>query len=300
MIKINVVFALLISSIIVKAQNPILHKEDTGFIYAADPSAEVYNDTVYVYCSRDVEGATSYKTMQDYVILSSHDMKSWVNHGIVFKPREFDWSYGQMNAPDAAYKDGWYYYYFPFFRWKIGVVRSKTPTGPWEEFHKQEITEIFDPTVFVDDDGQVYMYGNDLNQVELDIPGKHIMGVKLKDNMVELDGSWMRLTKEKVSEAVHVFKRNGIYYFHARVGAVTKYWMADTPLPRFAKYAGVLAPNSPTSPNHASVIEFNGEWYFFYHRGDVNGGSQHRRSVCFEKMSFREDGTIEPIVYTLD
>jgi len=118
--------------------------------------------------------------------------------------------------------------------------------------------------------------------------------------MVTLDGEWTRLTKEKVAEGVHVFKRKGIYYFHARVGNVTKYWMADTPLPKFAKYAGILAPNSPDSPNHASVIEFKGEWYFFYHRGDVNQGSSHRRSACYEKMTFREDGTIEPIVYTLD
>jgi len=64
-------------------------------------------------------------------------------------------------------------------------------------------------------------------------------------------------------------------------------------------YAGVLAPSSPKSPNHASVIEFKGEWYFFYHRGDVNKGSNHRRSACYEKLNFRKDGTIVPIVYTL-
>ena len=295
-LRISIVFALLTCSIYGKAQNPILHREDKGFVYAADPSAEVFNDTVYVYCSRDIEGAVAYSTMQDYVVLSSADMKTQVNHGVVLKPREFDWAYEQMNAPDAAYKDGWYYYYFPFYRWKIGVVRSRNPVGPWEEFHKQEITEIFDPTVFIDDDGQAYMYGSDLKQVDLDIPGKHVMGVKLKDNMVELDGEWTRLTEEPVSEGVHVFKRNGIYYFHARVGGVTKYWMADKPLPRFAKYAGILAPDAP---NHASVIEFKGEWYFFYHRGDVNEGSKKRRSACFEKMTSREDGTIEPIVYTL-
>lgn len=285
---------------ITQAQNPILKKSDPGFVYAADPAAEVYNGKVYVYCSIDVDTAVTYKTMQDYVILESSDLKTWINHGVVLKPREFDWAYGQMNAPDAAYKDGWYYYYFPFYRWKIGVVRSKTPVGPWEEFYKDEITEIFDPCVFIDDDGQAYMYGNDLKEADYDIRGKHLMGVKLKNNMHELDGEWTRLSEENVSEGVHVFKRNGIYYFHARVGGVTNYWMADAPLPQFATFKGELAPNSPKSPNHASVIEFNGEWYFFYHRGDVNEGSNHRRSACFEKMTFREDGTIEPIVYTLD
>ena len=283
------------------AHNPILKKEtDPGFVYAADPAAEVFNGKVYLYCSRDVEGATSYKTMQDYVILESSDLKTWINHGIVLKPREFDWAYEQMNAPDAAYKDGWYYYYFPYYRWKIGVVRSKTPVGPWEEFHKKEISEIFDPTVFIDDDGQAYIYGNDIKGIDYGDPGKHIMGAKLKDNMVELDGDWQRLSKEVVNEAVHVFKREGKYYFHARVGKVTHYWMSDKPLPQYAKFMGELAPDAPDAPNHASVIEFNGEWFFFYHRGDVNEGSYFRRSACFEKMTFREDGSIEPIVYTKD
>ncbi|MDF7799075.1 family 43 glycosylhydrolase [Pontiellaceae bacterium B1224] len=282
------------------SRNPILKNTDPGFLYAADPSAEVFDGKVYVYCSRDQPDAKSYKSMQDYMLLESSDLKTWINHGVFLKPREFDWAYEQMNAPDAAYKDGWYYFYFPFYRWKIGVVRSRTPVGPWEQFHKQEITEIFDPTVFVDDDGQAYMYGSDLKQVDYDIPGKHVMGVKLKDSMIELDGEWTRLTNETVAEGVHVFKRNGIYYFHARVGGNTEYWMADSPLPQFAEYKGVLAPNSPKSPNHASVIEFNGKWYFFYHRGDVNGGSNHRRSACFEEMTFRDDGTIEPIEYTMD
>jgi len=76
--------------------------------------------------------------------------------------------------------------------------------------------------------------------------------------------------------------------------------MATNPLPQYATFKGELAPYAPSSPNHASAIEFKGQWYFFYHRGDVNSGSECRRSACFDKMTFREDGTIEPIVYTLD
>lgn len=105
-----------------RSDNPILRESDPDFLYAADPSAEVFDGKVYVYCSHDQPDAVNYKSMQDYVILSSSNMVDWVNHGVVFKPREFDWAYGQMNAPDAAYKDGWYYYYFPFYRWKVGVA----------------------------------------------------------------------------------------------------------------------------------------------------------------------------------
>jgi beta-xylosidase len=297
--KIAFLFFLLFSILTTEAQNPILQKKDAGFIYAADPAAEVFNDTVYVYCSRDVEGAVSYKTMQDYAILESSDMKNWVNHGVVLKPREYDWAQGQMNAPDVAYKDGWYYFYFPYDKTYIGVAKSRTPIGPWEEAVKDKITTIFDPCVFIDEDGQAYIYGSD-NKVNIGDPGRHLMGAKLKDNMLELEGPWIRLTEETVTEAVHVFKRKGVYYFSARVGPVTKYWMADEPLPQFASLKGELAPDAPMAPNHTSAIEFKGQWYFFYHRGDVNDGSRFTRSACFEKMTFREDGTIVPITYTLN
>ena len=281
--------------------NPILRSADPGFCYATDPAAEVFNDTVYVYCSRDVPGATGYSTMQDYMVLESSDLKTWINHGVVLKPRTddgFDYASGQMNAPDMAYKDGWYYYYFPYNKTYVGVAKSETPVGPWETAVAGKIATIFDPTVFVDDDGQAYIYGSD-NKKRFAKGKQHLYGARLKENMVELDGPWVRLTEQPVSEAVHVFKRNGIYYFHARVGSVTQYWMADQPLPEYADFKGVLAPDAPDAPNHASVIEFKGAWYFFYHRGDVNGGSYHRRSACFDQMTFRADGTIVPIQYTL-
>lgn len=280
-------------------QNPILKDSDPDFLYAADPAAEVFNGKVYVYCSRDAADAVSFSTMQDYMVLESDDMVNWTNHGVVLEPRKYDWADGQMNAPDVAYKDGWYYFYFPYNKTHIGVAKSLTPTGPWEEAVSDKITTIFDPTVIVDDDGQAYIYGND-HKVNIGETGTHIMGAKLKDNMIELDGDWQRLSKEEVSEAVHVFKRKGTYYFHARVGPVTEYWMSDNPLPKYAAYKGLLAPDAPNAPNHASVIEFNSQWYFFYHRADVNKGSFFRRSACYEKMYFNEDGTIQPIIYTLD
>jgi beta-xylosidase len=271
-------------------------------MYAADPAAEVFDGKVYVYCSHDQDSAVNYSTMQDYLLLESDDMVNWINHGVILKPREYSWAQGQMNAPDVAYKDGWYYFYFPYDKTDIGVAKSRSPIGPWEEAVTDKITTIFDPCVFVDDDGQAYIYGND-HKVNIGEEGAHIMGAKLKDNMIELDGPWVRLSEERVNEAVHVFKRNGIYYFQARKGRVTDYWMAKEALPQYATYKGMLAPDAPdapNAPNHTSAIEFKGQWYFFYHRGDVSDGSFHKRSACFEKMYFNEDGSIQPIVYTLD
>lgn len=283
------------------SQNPILKLENKDFMYAADPAAEVYNGKVYVYCSHDVDTAVNYSTMQDYLVLESEDMEHWTNHGIVLKPREYDWAQGQMNAPDVAYKNGWYYFYFPFDKTHIGVSKSRSPIGPWEEAVSDKITTIFDPTVFVDDDGQAYIYGND-QKVNIGEKGSHVMGAKLKDNMVELDGAWMRLSEETINEAVHVFKREGKYYFMGRKGWRTGYWMADFPLPteKYAEFKGYITKEQHDAPVHMSAIEFKNQWYFFYQRGDVNKGSFYRRSACLEKMEFNEDGTITPIEYTLD
>jgi beta-xylosidase len=308
-----------------QSSNPILRKSDPGFLYAADPAAEVFDGKVYLYCSRDQPDARNYSSMQDYMILESSDLKTWINHGVVLKPRTdvgFEYASGQMNAPDCAYKDGWYYWYFPYDKTHVGVAKSKSPTGPWESAVSAKITTIFDPTVFVDDDGQAYIYGSD-NKVNIGEPGYHLFGAKLKDNMLELDGPWVRLSKEPVAEAVTIFKRNGIYYFMARVESFPKtgYWMADNPLPSpdnpdapdahiyndqdsgYASYQGLITTDeghNVSAPSHMSAIEFKGEWYYFYHRGDVNSGSTCRRSACFDKMNFNQDGTLQMIEYTLD
>lgn len=282
------------------AGNPILKESDPGFLYAADPDAKVYNGRVYVYCSRDQPDAKGYSSMQDYMILESGDLKNWINHGVVLKPREYSWAQGQMNAPGAAYKDGWYYIYFPYDKTHIGVAKSQTPVGPWTEAVTNKITTIFDPCVFVDDDGQAYIYGND-HKVDIGDPGWHVMGARLKPNMIELDGPWQRLSEETVNEAVSVFKRNGIYYFMARKKRQTVYFMADAPLPtEYAEFKGPLTINQTDAPAHTSAIEFEGQWYLFYHRGDVNHGTRCRRSACVDRMEFNEDGTIQQVVYTLE
>ena len=282
--------------------NPILKMGDPGFLYTADPAAEVFDGKVYVYCSHDQPDAKNFKDMQDYVILESADLKTWTNHGVVLKPREYSWASGQMNAPDVAYKDGWYYFYFPYDKTHVGVAKSQTPVGPWSEAVTDKIGTIFDPCVFVDDDGQAYIYGND-HKVDIGDKGWHVMGARLKPNMIELDGPWQRLSEEEVNEAVTVFKRNGKYYFMARKDKKTVYFMADSPLPTkpYATFQGDVTGDVIGAPAHTSAIEFHGQWYLFYHLGsEVNNGRFHRRSVCFDKMEFNEDGTIKPVLFTLE
>lgn len=55
---------------------------------------------------------------------------------------------------------------------------------------------------------------------------------------------------------------------------------------------------------HPSVIEFKGQWYFFYHDGayalDGTPGGDCRRQVCVEYLYFNKDGSIKPITLTTE
>ena len=84
-------------------------------------------------------------------------------HPVALKVEDVPWAEKQMWAPDAAFKKGTYYLYFPardrkgVFR--IGVATSKSPAGPFKA-ERKPIKGSFsiDPAVFVDDDGKAYMY----------------------------------------------------------------------------------------------------------------------------------------------
>src|SRR3954464_5714821 len=139
-------------------------------IYTADPSAHVFNGTIYIYPSHDTDtGAPekddgSHFAMSDYHILSMDSIPGpVVDHGVALDIKDIPWAGRQLWAPDAAFKNNMYYLYFPVKDKKdvfhIGVATSKVPEGPFKA-EKEPIAGSFsiDPAVFTDDDGKVYMY----------------------------------------------------------------------------------------------------------------------------------------------
>ncbi|MCP1368022.1 family 43 glycosylhydrolase, partial [Halomonas sp. BBD48] len=112
-------------------------------IYTADPSAHVFNDRIYIYGSHDIDGPTpeddmgSHFEMRDYHVLSMERIGGPVTiHPVGLAVEDVPWATRQMWAPDAAYKNGKYYFYFPakdrqdIFR--IGVATSDNPEGPFQ------------------------------------------------------------------------------------------------------------------------------------------------------------------------
>ncbi|KAK1671977.1 family 43 glycosyl hydrolase [Colletotrichum godetiae] len=141
-------------------------------LYTADPSAHVFNGKVYIYPSHDRETDIKFNDngdqydMADYHVFSTSSLdplEPVVDHGVVLKTEDVPWVSKQLWAPDAAYKDGKYYLYFPardkqdIFR--IGVAVSDKPEGPFTP-DPEPIRGSYsiDPASFVDDDGQGYLY----------------------------------------------------------------------------------------------------------------------------------------------
>jgi hypothetical protein len=291
------------------AQNPVIRDQ-----FTADPTARVFNGKIYLYPSHDIPAPEQFPRkdwfcMEDYHVFSSTDLTNWTDHGVIVTQEKVPWvnatSYS-MWAPDCVEKNGKYYFYFPASVKSgvgrgngIGVAVADKPEGPFVH-QPAPITGIMgiDPCVFIDKDGQAYIYYS-MNR---------IFGAKLKENMLELDTKPVVLgefpTKGLV-EGPFLFERNGIYYMtypHVQDKIVERleYAISNNPMGPF-KYAGVIMDESPTGcwTNHHSLVEYNGQWYLFYHHNDYSPKFDKNRSVRIDSLFFNPDGTIQKVIPTL-
>lgn len=286
------------------AQNPIITD-----IYTADPSAHVWADgRLYMYPSHDVAPPRGCDLMDKYHVYSTDDMVHWKDHGQILEASQVPWGRpegGFMWAPDCAYKNGTYYFYFPHptgagkewnNSWKIGVATSKKPASGFNvQGYIQGLKSMIDPCVFVDDDGQAYLYYGG---------GGHCEGGKLKDNMMEVDGEMKPMEGlEDFHEATWVHKRNGVYYLSysdnhdsAQLKNRMRYATSTSPLGPW-KYQGIFMDPTDSYTNHGSIVEFKGQWYFFYHTSAISH-FDWLRSVCVDKLYYNPDGTIQKVIPT--
>jgi hypothetical protein len=207
-----------------------------------------------------------------------------------------------MWAPDCAYRNGTYYYYFPHpsdtrwnDTWKIGVATSSKPASDFKSAGYIEGLGGFamiDPAVFMDTDGQAYIYFGG---------GAHCAGAKLKDDMTELDGPVLSMTNlVDFHEATWVFKRNGIYYLtyadnHPQLNRMQYATSLHALGPWTSK--GVYLDVTDCDTTHGSVVEYKGQWYQFYHNCSISGRG-NLRSMCVDKLDFDADGNIKMVIQT--
>lgn len=139
-------------------------------LYTADPSAHVFEGKIYVYVSHDIDAGDAFDdlgshfAMEDYHVISMDSPAgAATDEGLALHVKDVPWAVKQMWAPDAAYKDGKYFLFFPAKNhegvFQIGVATSSNPQGPFIA-EKNPIQGSFsiDPAVFKDDNGSHYMY----------------------------------------------------------------------------------------------------------------------------------------------
>ncbi|WP_028560112.1 family 43 glycosylhydrolase [Paenibacillus pinihumi] len=278
-------------------------------IFTADPSAHVWADgRIYVYASHDIFPSRGSDLMDKYHVFSSDNMVDWVDEGEILRADDVPWGRpegGFMWAPDAAYKDGTYYFYFPHpsgsnwnDTWKIGVATSDKPAADFTvQGYIQGLpgNSFIDPAVFRDDDGSYYLYGGG---------GGKSYGVKLGADMMSLDGPLKQFTElNDFHEASWVFKRNGTYYLmysDNNPGANNmRYATSSNPLGPWVNRGVILDPVVGSETSHGSIVEYKGNWYMFYHNAKISGNGT-LRSVAVDRLYFNADGTIQKVIQTTD
>lgn len=288
--------------------SPMFNTPDQyGNLYTADPSAHVWADgRLYVYASHDMEPAQGCDRMDRYHVFSTDDMLHWTDHGEILKANDLKsmgWDCaGFMWAPDCAYNpaDETYYYYFPHptdlahwgTTWRIGVATSKNPAEGFQTIGWIEnVPPHIDPCVFVDDDGQPYLYVGG--------GGKCFGGKLRRDDWTKLDGEMQPMTgMVDFHEGTWVHKHNGTYYLshpdnHGGDGNNMRYAMGNSPLGPWVDKGVILYPTG-CETSHGSIVDFKDKAYLFYHCCNVSGKGE-LRSVCVDEITYNEDGTLNVV-----
>ncbi len=313
-------------------------------IFTADPSAHVWTEAgderLYVYASHDQFPAQGCDLMDKYHIYSTSNMVDWYDHGEVLSSDDVPWDRpegGFMWAPDATYKDGKYYYFFPHpsetawnDSWKIGVAVSDKPAEDFElvtERNGEAYTWVegipydsvghglIDPCVFKDDDGKYYM--------SVGGAGKCYIAEMTDDLLAIKEDTWTDVTEQlrypgedrtgvnderDFHEGSWIFKRGDLYYLMYPDGSdldgkganQMRYAIADNVMgPYVAQAEPLLDAVTDCETTHGSIVEYKGHWYLFYHNAALSGAG-NLRSVCVDEVFFNEDGTIQKVIQTTE
>lgn len=290
------------------ADNPLAQT-----VYTADPSPVVFGDTLYLYTSHDKDNS-DYFYMPDWQCYSTTDMQNWTHHGSVMADSDFTWAEKDTAwACQCIERNGKYYLYCPLSVAAgggrgIGVGVSDSPTGPFKDAIGKPLVgpnwDYIDPTVYIDDDGQAYLYfGN-----------PQLYYVKLNEDMISYSGDIMKAdmggfgkstdpdsrTGALYTEGPWFYKRGSLYYMLYAAEGVPEnisYSTSTSPTGPWT-YRGVIMPKGEQGAaftNHCGVTDYKNHSYFFYHNQRLPGGGGFDRSVAVEEFTYNADGTFPTI-----
>ena len=311
--------------------------------FGADPGYLVFGDRLYVYTTNDIvmynaDGTVmenNYSQINKINCISSSDLVNWTDHGaipVAGRDGAANWASNSW-APAAAHKviDGQdkFFLYFCNGGNGVSVLTADDPAGPWTDPlghglitratpNCANVTWLFDPAVFVDDDGTGYLYfGGGVPEGKEANPGT-IRCVQLGEDMISIVG------EPQVIDAPYVFEDSGmnkigdVYYYsycsnwqtegnpYGMTSGAIEYMTSDSPLGPFT-YGGELFVNQGRffglwGNNHHSIVTFKGENYLLYHNRPVEkdmGITGNYRSPQLNVLPVNEDGSLGPVKGTM-
>lgn len=314
--------------------------------FMADPFAIEYNGTVYVYGTNDSANMrigqdgkipeNNYSQITSLNCFSSKDMVNWTDEGIIpvsGKKGPASWAKNSW-APAVTYKniDGKdkFFIYFADNGSGIGVLEGDSPTGPFHDpIGKQLISRdtpnckgdqvpwLFDPAVFVDDDGQGYIYFGGIGEHKDREHPKCLRVAKLGDDMISLKEDPVEIDAPAPFEDSGINKIGDKYYFSyctnwdadanktfGLQSACIAYMTSDSPMGPWSDAKMVLKnptsyfsglPSNNNNNNHHCMLMRDGKLYMFYHSQKAAkdmGITQGYRTTGVDEVTIDENGDL--------
>ena len=331
--------------------NPLM-----GYDFGADPFAMEYNGRLYVYMTADAfteeadgePGANSYGQIHTIKVISSEDLINWTDHGEipvggrVLENGAAKWATNSW-APSVVHKtingEEKFFLYFADNGSGIGVLVSDSPTGPFTDPiggpivngdtpGAQGVVWMFDPAVYIDDDGSAYMYfgggipaqsdGTSLPEDILHPRSSRV--IKLGDDMISTEGEAVMIDAPGIFEDSGMHKYGDTYYYSYCTNFDVQnyedtdgtkypsgticYMTSDSPMGPFT-YRGSVLDNmygffGMGGNNHHAIFEFKDSYYMIYHARTLEKAmgydNKDCRSTHINKVEFNEDGTMQPVI----
>lgn len=303
-----------------KKQNSKVHVGNPIFEgWYADPEGVVFDNTYWIFPT--YSAPFSKQLFMD--CFSSEDLLNWKQHKRILSTDGVSWIKNALWAPSIIKKGNLYYLFFSANNIQnndqyggIGVATSTRPDGPYKDaIGKPLIDKIIngaqpiDQFVFLDDDGQYYMYYGGWGHCNLVRLNQNLTGIIPFD-----DGTYFKeITPENYVEGPFMLKHNNKYYFMWSEGNWTgddycvAYAISDSPTGPFKRENVILKQNKKigTGAGHHSVFKVNNnknnkkeDYYIVYHRHPLNNKDGNAREICIDRLSFSKTGHILPVKMT--
>jgi len=278
-----------------EASDPIIQTR-----FTADPAPLVHDGVVYLYTSHDEDDAEGFK-MLDWRLHSSTDMVNWTDRGTVASLKTFPWAVQSNDAwaPQVIARGGKFYLYVPISvagspKNVIAVAVADRPEGPFTDALGKPLIApangFFDPTVWIDDDGQAYLYwGN-----------PDLWYVKLNKDMVSYSGPITKVDRiADYQEGPWFYKRDNRYYMAFASTCCSEgigYAMSGKPTGPWVYKGPIMDHDARATGNHPGIIDYKGGSYLFGFNYELNFAltpiHHERRSVTVARFTYNADGTI--------